>query len=163
MSILPFDVKVAALLDDPIKGIKGMHPESRAMLEWICALCLRRSWARPVVTCVGRTKDDQEELYATQYTQELRHQGWNPKDADSQGRDMARRRFSWHCMSTDEKASRAFDLRDWIYTDDARHRLVAAVKDAFPKAEVLDHAIPGGVRHLHFAIPNPAGKPLDWL
>lgn len=169
MSLLPFDVKYPALLEDPVRGFQATHPDLRGMLNWLCHLCETEKLARPLVTCFGRTRDEQEEIYLPSALQALQQAGLddNPLNVE-RARDDARARFSWHCVPKAPDGSagqvRAMDLRYSVWSDEARHMLLDEARKVYPRAELLDHAVPGGSRHLHFGIPQALGvRPADWL
>ena len=167
MSLFPFDVKYTSLYFDQVKGYPCAHPELRGMLEWLCGLCEREKLARPLITCFGRTRDDQEAIYVPGMLQSLEHEGM-AKDAHAVAlaHAAARARFTWHAiprLGPNLGFCRAMDLRYSVWTDQAREALLHEARVKFPHAELLDHAVAGGGRHLHFGLPDPAGKPPDWL
>lgn len=167
MSIFPFDVKHGSLLSDPVRGVQNMHPKTKELLEWLCGLCVKYGWAKPLVTDMGRTRSDMEALYLPGLLQELDHEGDVDPDSVLVAREKARSRFSWHTVPLvggTPGPFRAFDLRDWVWSDDTRKAIIDEVRKKYGMAaEVLDHAIPGGARHLHMAIRDPKGKYADWL
>lgn len=157
-------MKAPGLLDNPVTGYARLHPELRAMLQYVCGVCEQLGYHRPLVTCFGRTRDEMEQIYLPTYLQD--------GHPESVARDLARGRFSWHCVPIDERGElgffRAFDLRDhgkdWEYSDRDCVTIAEAVRERYVhvKLELLDHAVAGNARHFHFAYPDPAGKPADW-
>lgn len=159
----PFEVKAPELLADMVTGFARLHPDALEILEFVCEVSWSRWQIRPVVTCFGRTHADQEDIYYPVYLQSLEHQGVTDAIAKQQARELARNRFSWHCVDSGTAFFRAFDVRDWLYLPTQRLELVQATAERFPKAEIMDHAIQGGARHFHFGAPDPDGKPERWL
>lgn len=160
----PFDVKHPEMLTDKVKGYPALHPDALEMLEFICEVSWGNWQIRPVVTEFGRTKCDQEEIYAPIYLQSLEHQGMESDAiAREQAEDLARGRFSWHVIDCATGHFRAVDLRDWIYLPAQRQEIIRRVRERYPRAEVLDHAVQGGARHFHFGSPDPHGKPRSWV
>ncbi len=159
MSIFKFTVKRPELLDSPTFGYPNLHPSARQMLDDVCDYCERSGFSTPVVTEFGRSKEEMAAIYAPTYLQD----GHSQAEAEA----LARARFSWHCVAKFLDGTtgnvRAFDLRDRIYSADERDEIIKAVKQLYPMAEVLDHAVAGGARHFHFGTPDVAGKPIDWL
>lgn len=154
MSVLRFDVKHPALIDHPVTGFTNLHPDAKGLLDFVCDTCQEHHYQRPLVTQFGRTRDDMEAIYFATYSKD---------HAPEIARDLARSRFSWHCVAKPLGMVRAFDLRDWIYSDLERAQILSAVKLKYGNAvECEDHAVPGGARHFHFAFKDPAGKPADW-
>jgi hypothetical protein len=158
MGDLGFDVKSPRLLADERTGLPRLHPDVRGMLDWLVETCAREQLARPVVTCFGRTRAEQEAIYLPTYLQTL--------PTRELALQHARARFSWHCVPKDASGElgfcRAMDLRYWVWTDQARAHLLEEARRRWPNAELLDHAVPGGSRHLHFGLPAPL-RPVDWL
>lgn len=154
---MDFDVKHESMLTDPVRGYPRLSRDAQEILAFICELSKMRDLRRPVVTEFGRTRDDQEEVYFQTYRQDLPAQF-----SDDYVRNLARRRFSWHCIGLPHREFCAFDLRDSIYTQAERESLIVDVRARFPKAEILDHKVVGGARHLHFGAPLPQ-RPNDWI
>ena len=168
VSLFPFDAKAPALLFDQVKGLPRLHPDVQTMLDWLVEVCAAEKLSRPFVTCFGRSRDDQEAIYLPNYLQALAADGVGDDAASRElARQRARNRFSWHCIPRSAEGElgfcRAMDLRYWVWSDKARAHLIEEARKKWPKAELLDHAVPGGSRHLHFGLPDPNGKPADWL
>ena len=159
LNTYPFDAKHPELYTDTVRGYPGTHVDLRAMLDWLVEYCRAQQLIAPFVTCFGRTRAEMEEIYLPLYLQEY--------GSEALARARARSRFSWHCIPklTGGRPGlcRAMDLRYSVWTDGARARILAAAREKWPHAELLDHSVPGGGRHLHMALPDPAGKPADWL
>lgn len=160
----PFDVKHPELLTDKVKGFPALHPDGVERLEFICEVSWANWQIRPVVTEFARTSCDQEAIYAPIYLQSLEHQGMaSDLVAREQAEELARRRFSWHCIDTATGHFRAFDIRDWSYLPVQRQEIIRRVREKYPRDEILHHAVPGGSWHFHFGIPDPHGKPHSWV
>jgi hypothetical protein len=170
VSLLPFDVKETSLLDDPIRGVIRLHPDSRGLLEEICAFAAMSKWPRPMVTCFGRTRDDQEAIYLPTFLQQLSHRGVSDSIALSTAKMAARNRFSWHCIARDPDTFsdgyfRAFDLRATNFLEGQRIAIMDEMHRRHgTKIECLAHKVVGGAFHWHLAFKDPTGKiPRDWL
>lgn len=161
---LPFDVKTQDLIADAVKGYGQLHPDAKELLELVCEVS-RDQWnIRPVITEFGRTRCDQEAIYLPVYLQSLEHQGMlSDIVARGQAEDLARGRFSWHCIDSATGMFRAFDLRDWVYIPAQKLELMQRVREKYPTAEILDHKVQGGGAHFHFGLPDPLGKPRNWV
>lgn len=161
----PFDVKTQDLLHNKVKGYAQLHPDCKEMLEFICEVSRDQWHIRPMVTDFGRTRCDQEAIYLPVYLQSLQHQGLLVADpvAREQAEDLARDRFSWHVIDSATGFFRAFDLRDWIYIPAQRIEIMRQVRLKYPTAEVLDHRVQGGGQHFHFGLPDPLGRPHNWV
>ena len=156
-----WSVKTEAMYSDPSRGYRYMKASVQYMLDWVATLCEEQGYPLPVVTELGRTKDDQEEAYFQFYKQHLSDLAKWPQ-LEQVAREMARTRWSNHCIAVPNGEFAAFDLRSWIYTPKQREVIVAKSKDRFPKAEILYHRVAGDGFHFHFGEHWPV-KPREWV
>lgn len=174
MSLFPFDVKHSSMLDGPT-GYANTIPELRSLIELVCEVCRHRGWAKPIVTCFGRFAEDNAALYFPGLFAKHRRR-LTDRDARELAKKEAAARFSWHLLGRigpDGLAMvprvRAVDFRTMdglrVVLDPLQcYEIITQVRGRFPgPLEALHHHIPGGAEHLHFALPDPLGRPLKWL
>jgi|GEM_PF-5620059 len=152
----------------------GLHPETKQLVLDLDAWGLTAGLPEVVVTCVLRTKDEQEKIYSpfarnalrkqmedltlnsTETTALLAVREHMTKDGISERAAVARwarSRFSWHLVAC------AVDLRNRHYTAEQRKQVMAWLRTnrGQPQWEILEHDVGRG-DHIHIGRRDPSWR-----
>jgi hypothetical protein len=146
-----------------------MHPDAKLLLDFCCDVAETMKLPRPMVTCMGRTREWQENHYWKRHYDKIMAVVKNGA-AEKAARAIARKQWSWHCVAKDgpsEGTFRAFDLSIREMDSVQVHEFIRELERrcmeflAGDRVDIVLHG-DGDNRHIHCEIECKDGRPSDW-